>query len=152
MKTAEEQLTSFVAKFDPERQALIRAIRQAIRKKLPTANELVYDNYNFFVIGYSASERPSDSVFSITAAANGVGLSFYRGAMLPDPKGILQGSGRQNRFIRLESTETLEKPEVAALIDAAIAQARIPFATRGRGTLIIRSVSANQKPRRPGMK
>jgi len=68
---------------------------------MPTANELVYDNYNFFVIGYCSTERPSDCIASIAAAANGVGLSFYRGASLPDPHGLLLGSGSQNRFVRL---------------------------------------------------
>ena len=33
-----------------------------MRKRFPTANELVYDNYNFFVIGYCTTERPSDCV------------------------------------------------------------------------------------------
>jgi hypothetical protein len=60
---------------------------------MPTANELVYDNYNFFVIGYCSTERPSDCIASIAAAANGVGLSFYRGVSLPDPHGLLLGSG-----------------------------------------------------------
>ncbi len=129
-------------------RTLIRSVRRALRRRLPTANELVWDNYNFFVIGYSASERPSDSVVSLAAASNGVGLSFYRGATLPDPHGILLGSGRQNRFLRLESASVLARPEVEALIAAAVAQARIPFRERGRGQLLIRSVSAKQRSRR----
>ncbi len=145
---AEKQLSGFIAKFEPERQALIRAVRRALRRLLPTANELVWDNYNFFVIGYSATERPSDSVVSIAAASNGVGLAFYRGATLPDPHRMLQGSGTQNRFIRLESAKTLDRPEVEALIASAVSQAKTPFAERGRGTLIIRSISKKQRPRR----
>jgi hypothetical protein len=145
---AEKQLAGFIAKFAPKEQALIRAVRRSVRRLLPTAHELVWDNYNFFVIGYSATERPSDSVVSIAAASNGVGLSFYRGATLPDPKKILQGEGKQNRFIRLESAKTLDRPEVRALVAAAVAQARVPFAERGRGRLVIRSVSKKQRPRR----
>jgi len=148
VKTPEQQLAAFIAKFDSRNQALIRSVRRALRRRLPTANELVWDNYNFFVIGYSATERPSDSVVSIAAAANGVGLSFYRGATLPDPQGILEGAGVQNRFIRLDSARTLERPEVEALIAAAVAQNRAPFARSGRGKLLIRSVSKKQKPRR----
>src|SRR5450755_4840778 len=86
---AEGQLQGFITKFGPKDQQLIHAVRKAVRKRLPTANELVWDNYNFFVIGYSPSERPSDTFFSIAAGANGVGLAFYRGATLPDPHGIL---------------------------------------------------------------
>jgi hypothetical protein len=90
---AEKRLAGFIAKFEPRTQALIRSVRRALRRRLPTAHELVWDNCNFFVIGYSATERPSDSVVSLAAGSNGVGLSFYRGAALPDPKGILLGEG-----------------------------------------------------------
>jgi len=145
---AEKQLERFISKFDAKNQALIRSIRRALRRRLPTANELVWDNYNFFVIGYSPTDRPSDSVLSLAAASNGPGLSFYRGATLPDPHGILLGSGAQNRFIRLESAKTLARPEVEALIAAAVAQMRVPLPEKGRGKLIIRSVSAKQRPRR----
>lgn len=145
---AERQLKSFIAKFDPKNQLLIRVARKILRKMLPTANELVYDNYNFFVIGYCSSERPSDCIVSIAAAANGVGLSFYRGATLPDPHRILLGSGSQNRFIRLESAQNLARPEVKALISAAVQQGKLPLPPGGKGRLIIRSISAKQKPRR----
>lgn len=144
----ESQLKSFVDKFAPANQALIRAVRKTLRNKFPTANELVYDNYNFFVIGYSPTERPSDCLFSIAAAANGVGLAFYRGATLPDPHRLLQGSGVQNRFIRLESHDTLIRPEIQTLLAAAVSQSKVPLRASGPGILIIRSISAKQRPRR----
>src|SRR5205809_7786753 len=99
---AERQLKKFIAKFEPRHQTLIRAVRRALRKRFPTAYELVYDNYNFFVIGYSATERPSDSIISMAAGANGVGLCFIHGATLEDPAHVLIGSGNQTRFVRLE--------------------------------------------------
>ena len=145
---AAKQLAGFIAKFDPAMAKRIRSIRLALQRRFPTANELVYDNYNFFVIGYCSSERPSDCIVSLIANAKGVGLSFYYGATLPDPHKILQGSGNQNRFIRLEGAATLAKPEVEALLRAAVAQGKAPLATAGRGRLIIRSVSAKQRPRR----
>jgi hypothetical protein len=145
---SEKQLSKFIAKFEPKHRALIGSVRRALRKRLPTANELVWDNYNFFVVGYSPTERPSDSILSLAAASNGVGLSFYRGSTLPDPHGILQGAGKQNRFIRLESAKTLARPEVEAVIAAAVAQAKVPLPSSGRGKLFIRSVSATQRPRR----
>jgi hypothetical protein len=144
----EEQLAQFIAKFATAQQVLIRAVRKALRKRLPTAHELVYDNYNFFVIGYSPTERPSDAILSLTAAANGVGLCFLHGATLADPDKILQGSGKQTRFVRIESADVLARPVVDRLIAAAVAQAKAPLRTSGRGTLIIRSVSAKQRPRR----
>src|ERR1700722_15785211 len=123
----EQQLTGFINKFEPKNAALIRSVRTALRKRLPTANELVYDNYNFFVIGYCSTERPSDCIVSIAASANGIGLSFYYGAKLPDPHKLLLGTGSQNRFIRIESAATLANPRVEDLIAAAIAQAENPL-------------------------
>jgi hypothetical protein len=145
---AERQLAAFIRKFSPVDQRLIRTVRAALRKRFPTANELVYDNYNFFVIGYSPTERPSDAIVSMAARANGVGLCFIHGASLPDPDKVLLGSGNQTRFIRLDSPQVLERPEVKALVAAAMAQARAPLPAAGRGALIIRSVSAKQRPRR----
>ena len=144
---AEKQLEGFIGKFEPKHQALIRATRKALRRRLPTANELVYDNYNFFVIGYCSTERPSDCIVSLAAGANGVGLSFYHGATLPDPQKVLLGSGRQNRFVRLESAATLARPEVDALITAAVSQGKTPLPATAKGTLIIRSISKKQRPR-----
>jgi len=146
--SAESQLAGFIEKFDPDNQTLIVKIRKALQKRFPTANELVYDNYNFFVIGYSPTEQPSDTIVSIAAAANGVGMCFIQGARLKDPHKILLGSGKQTRFLRLESTAVLARPEVEALIAAAIAQSKAPLPTSGRGKLVIRSVSAKQRPRR----
>jgi hypothetical protein len=145
---AERQLQGFIAKFEPKHQRLIRAVRRALRKRLPTAFELAYDNYNFFVLGYGPSERPSDCILSMAAGANGVGLCFIRGASLPDPDRILLGSGKQTRFLRVPSPAVLSRPEVEALVAAAIARTRIPFPVQSGGKLIIRSVSAKQRPRR----
>ncbi|HUS12270.1 MAG TPA: hypothetical protein VMZ30_17520 [Pyrinomonadaceae bacterium] len=149
---AERQLKSFIDKFEPKQQTLIRAVRKSLRRRFPTANEFVYDNYNFFVIGYGPTERPSDCIVSMFAGANSMGLCFLWGAKLPDPKKILRGSGNQTRSIRLESADVLARPEVEALIAAAVAQAKAPMATSGRGKLIIRSVSAKQRPRRKVVK
>jgi hypothetical protein len=149
---AEHQLKRFIEKFDPKHQAVIRAVRQALRKRFPTATQLVYDNYNFFVIGFGPSERPSDCIVSITSAANGVGLCFIRGASLPDPAKVLLGSGKQTRFIRLPSPRVLQQPEIRTLLTLAAEQARIPFPATGRGRLVIRSVSAKQRPRRKRVK
>jgi hypothetical protein len=144
----ERQVEAFIEKFDPKTADLIRQCRDELRKMLPTAVELVYDNYNFFVIGYCATARASDCIVSIAAAANGVGLSFYRGATLEDPDHLLQGEGKQNRFVRLPNVGALRAPGVAALIQAAVAQAEVPLANTGTGATVVRSVSAKQRPRR----
>lgn len=143
-----KQLEGFIAKFDPPVAKLIRSIRAALRRRFPTAFELVYDNYNFFVIGYCSTERPTDCIVSLAAQAKGVSLCFIHGATLPDPDGILEGIGQQTRFIRLASAARLSDPNVEGLIRAAIAQAKTPLAKTILGHTIIRSISAKQRPRR----
>ena len=147
-QTAEARLRSFIAKFDPDRQRLIRAVRRQLRASFPGANELVYDNYNFFVIGYSPTERPSDTIVSIAAGSGGVNLYFMHGARLPDPEAILLGSGKQGRFVRLSSASALKHAAVQGLLSAAVARSKQPVQAGPRGKLVIRSVSAKQRARR----
>jgi len=142
------QVEGFIDKFEPAMAKRIRDVRAALRKRMPTAIELVYDNYNFFVIGYCSAPRSSDCICSQAADKNGVGLSFYYGADLPDPEGILQGSGSQNRFVRLvDGARTLKEPTVEAVIQAAIENGEVPL-PKEKGYTVVRSVSDKQRPRR----
>ncbi len=146
--SAEQQLKGFVATFGPKHQALIRSVRRALRKRFPSADELVYDYPNAFVIAYSPTERGSDAVVAMSAGADGLRLVFTQGATLPDPKKILLGSGKQTRFIWIESPRTLRLSEVKALLETAIDRAKIPLRPSGRGKPIIKPKSAKQRPKR----
>jgi hypothetical protein len=79
-------------------------------------------------------------------------LYFYYGAALPDPAGLLQGSGNQGRHIRLTSLDLFDDARVEALIAAAIDHGRLPMPTEGGGYTIIKSISPRQRPRRPAVK
>lgn len=148
-RTAAAEVARFIARYDSAVARLARAARAVLRKRLPTAVELVYDNYQFLALGFCSTERASDCIVSLAVSPKGVALSFYRGASLPDPDGILLGAGNQNRFVRLESAATLATRPVAALVRAAVAQARTPLPETGRGYTVVKSVSAKQRPRRP---
>jgi hypothetical protein len=148
--TAEAELDGFIAKFAPPMQHRIRACRAKLQARFPHAVELVYDNYNFLVIGYGPSPRASDAVLSLAASAGGVNLCFLqRGPELPDPTAILRGSGKVARNVPLDSPDDLDRPDVGALIDAALGLAATPMEASAGAELIIKSVSAKQRPRRP---
>lgn len=147
-QTPEKQLAQFIDKFTPDMAKRIRAARAKMRKRIPQALELVYDNYNFFVIGYGPNEKAGDAIFSLAAQAKGLSLCFLQGAKLPDPKRLLRGSGNVVRNIRLETADVLDEPDVDALIAVALERAKTPLDAKGRHQLIIRSVSAKQRPRR----
>ena len=151
---AEHQLDSFLAKYDPEVEAFARRALAKMRKLVPGAIEMVYDNYNWLVIGFSPTERPSEAIFSLVLPPGRVtSRAFLQGAGLPDPAKRLQGSGNVVRNIRLYNAgepdaKLLDDPDVRALINVALNRAKVPMPVGARRKLIIRSISAKQRPRR----
>jgi hypothetical protein len=124
-------------------------MRRSLRTRLPTAHEVVYDyaNLGAVVISFSPNEHGYEGVLGIRADADGVKLFFNHAKELPDPAKLLQGSGSQVRSIDVEGASTLARPEVASLIDEAIARNPAPFEGAGRGSVIIRTTSAKNRRR-----
>ncbi len=108
---------------------------------------MVYDNYNALVTGFGPTERASDAVFSIALYPRWATLFFLKGAGLPDPDKRLNGNGKVVRSIRIENVAILDDPAVLALIDAAVKRSAVE-PDEGGGQLIIKSISATQRPRR----
>jgi hypothetical protein len=145
----EEQLAHFIEKFTPDIAAQAGVILNKMRKLYPAAFELVYDNYNALAIGFGPSERSSDAIFSIAVFPRWVSLFFLQAKGLPDPEKILKGSGNVARHVVLSRPAMLDEPAVRNLMESAIERAKVPFDTHGTHRLIIKSISAKQRPRRP---
>jgi hypothetical protein len=148
MGTDEQRFEGFLNEFEPAIAALGRAAVSKLRARLPSADVMIYDNYNFLVAGFSPNDRPSDAVLSIAMGARGVNLCFLQGASLPDPSGVLHGSGNVVRNIRLRSADDLDRPDCSALIETALERARVPFDASRSGRLYVKSVSLKKRPRR----
>src|SRR5213595_2011075 len=91
-RLAEAQVRRLIAQFASADERLIGAIRRWLRKRLPTAHELVYEYRDVFVISHSPNEHGYEGVLAIRASADGVSLYFNQGKDLPDPAKLLQGS------------------------------------------------------------
>jgi hypothetical protein len=144
----EKQLDRFLDAFSPEVARLAREALKTLRKRLPHSKELVYDNYNALAIGFSPSERSSEGIFSIALYPEHINFFFLQGAKLPDPKGLLQGAGSVVRHIAKIDEKTLDRPDVKAMMATAMKMAKVPFDDETEYELIIKSVSAKQRPRR----
>ncbi len=147
----EAQLESLNGRLEPRQQKFVRAVRAALRKRLPTANELAYDYTRFVSLAYSPTENGIDAILSIAARPDRVDLYFNHGPRLPDPKKLLRGSGRMARFIQLESVRQLSHPDVKALLAAAIESSPVRLPSKGKGRLIIKTnkmLPASKRPRR----
>jgi hypothetical protein len=144
------QLASFIAKFSPSMAKEGRAALTRMRKLVPGATELVYDNWNGLVVGFGPSARASDAVVSILMTPTHVTLCFIQnGPSLPDPEGLLKGSGNVVRHLRLASARDLDLPPVRALIKTAVKRSDALFAKGKRRELIVKSIAPRQRPRRP---
>lgn len=146
---AADQLETFIDRYSPEVAALGRAVLKKFRTLIPPSIEMVYDNYNFLVVGFVPNERPSDAIFSVVFGTQRVSICFIQGVKLADPDKLLLGGGNQVRTLRLPSVKTLDDPKVRSLIARALETSPVPYGQVGRRQLVIKSISAKQRPRRP---
>ena len=149
MDDAQTQLDSFIDKYTPEMAALTRALFARMKARLPGAAILVYDNYNALAIGFAAGDRVKDVVLSIAIYPRWANLFFMQGRWLDDPHGLLKGSGNQVRHVPAVTSASFDDPRLDALIEEALDKADRAIDPAGEQVLIIKSVSAKQRPRRP---
>lgn len=145
---AEAELDSFIDKFTPQVAALTRALLARMKARIPGAAILVYDNYNALAIGFGPGEKAGQAVLSLAVMPRWVTLCFLWGKTLPDPHGLLKGEGSRVRHVRLHEPAALDDPRIQALIDAALTETDWPIDPAAPQRLIIKSVSAKQRPRR----
>jgi hypothetical protein len=145
----EAQLERFLDAYTPEIAVFARVALAKMRKRLPNAIEMVYDNYNALVCGFGPTERASEAIFSVVMFPKYVSLCFLQGALLPNPDGLLKGDGNVVRSIRLEDEKTLDRADVKAIMATALKMAKVPMDKKTEYKLVIKSISAKQRPRRP---
>lgn len=117
------RLLEFLQAYDPSIGTIALALRQLVLEEAPDAPEMIYDAYNAVAFGYSFTGRLKEAFIHIASYAKHVNLGFNYGATLADPHGVLLGSGKQVRHIKILSVRDLEKPYLKEYICAAIAQA-----------------------------
>jgi hypothetical protein len=147
---AQAQLDSFIDKFTPEVAASARAQFAKMKARVAGAVIPVYDNYNALAIGFGPTDRVKDVVLSLAVMPRWVVLCFVWGVHLSDPDGLLNGAGNQVRHVRLMTEDALDDPRIEALIVQALANADQPIDPEKPHQLVIKSISAKQRPRRPG--
>jgi len=147
--TVDSQIAGFLEKYTPEIRSQLRDARERLRGYFPHGFELVFDNYNALVFAISPTERPKDAFISVAGYPRWATLFFLHGAALDDPHGLLEGTGKQVRSIRLKRAEDMNSKGTAELIH----QAAKPHETSLRASpllsTVICTVVVKQRPRRP---
>jgi hypothetical protein len=147
--TTAARISGFIAKFTPEIGKELVAARKNLRARFPRGYELVFDNYNALVFGFSPTEKASDSFISIAAYPRWINLFFLNGKALKDPAKLLQGSGTRVRSIRLSCAKDLKDAAVEALIAQAVSPMSSAMNRAPQLQTVIKMESAKQRPRRP---
>jgi hypothetical protein len=106
------ELDAIIARRSPEMAKLTKAVLAKLRPRFPGAIETVYDKKNSLVIGFCPDERASNVINAIAVYTNWINLYFFEGDTLPDPEGLLQGTGTMVRNIRVTKAADLDRPAV----------------------------------------
>lgn len=117
-----DPVEEFLASYSPQVRALALQVRELVRGTIPEAAERVYPGWKN--IGYSVSDKTGDQICYIAPLTSGVNVGFNRGAELPDPNGLLTGTGKQLRHVKIKKAEDIDAPALRALLESAVARAQ----------------------------
>jgi hypothetical protein len=115
----EAAVDRLLAEHSPELQAIERALRTTIRARFPDAVEQV--DFGNRLIAFGRSMKIRGLLFAIIAHKVHVNLQLSDGAALPDPHGLIEGTGKRIRHVKIRSVEAASSPPVVAIIDAQLA-------------------------------
>ena len=132
------QLAAIIDARPPAMATLTKAVLAKVRERMPGAIEMVYDKKNALVIGFCSAERASNVINSIAVYSKWINLYFFEGDTLPDPEGLLQGSGSMVRSIRVTDAAELDRPAVKALMAEARKCAEPPLDTKAKRKILLR--------------
>jgi hypothetical protein len=132
------QLNAIIDRQAPGMAKLARSVLARMRVRLPGAVEMVYDKKNSLVIGFCSAERASNVINSIAVYQRWVNLYFFEGDTLPDPEGLLQGTGSMVRSIRITDAADLDRPAVKALMAEALKCAEPPLDRTAKRKILLK--------------
>lgn len=119
MPNATGDVVRFLDGYPPNVRDVALEVRMLILSMLPDALETV--DRPARIVAYGFGTRYADTICTIILSKTGVKLGIMRGAELPDPRGLLTGSGKVHRHVPLTTVADVKKPGVKPLLKSAIA-------------------------------
>src|SRR6266567_4058324 len=142
------QLLGFLTAYDRPIADLALALREIVLEEAPDASESIYRVYTV-AVWFGFSGKMKDMFCYIATSAGHVNLGFPRGASLPDPNRVLEGTGKTMRHIKFASLGELERPFVRRYIQAVMEQAA-PGGMPGSGKSVVKSSLAEKTAKARG--
>ena len=122
-KDQTKDLLKFLEPFGDDIIGTVMWLRDFVWDLCPTANELIYDNFNAVAFGWSPTDKVGHTICSIAIyrTNKNIHFGFYWGSELSDPDKVLLGEGKQYRYILVTDTKKFPKAYIKKLINEAYA-------------------------------
>ena len=115
-----QTVEQFLSSYPQDVQELALKTRELVKEIVPDVREQVYEAYK--TIGYGSGTKVDAMFCYIAPLKDRINLGFYRGVVLKDADGLLEGSGKLLRHVKVRSMAELEKPALRQLIVEAVAE------------------------------
>jgi hypothetical protein len=119
------EVAQFLVPYSPEISDLAWKLRALVLEVFPDAIELLDPPAK--LIGYGFDRGYKGLVCGIALHKAHVNLMFAQGTELPDPAGLLAGTGKRARHVKVQQPGDVDRPAVRALLEAAVARKRLMF-------------------------
>ncbi len=108
----------FLSKYSPEVVNLSLALRTSLLSQLPEITEQL--DLPAKMVAYCYGQKYAEMICVIIPSKKGLKLGFYKGTELPDPAGMLEGTGKISRYVQIKSNEQIDSPALKNLVSAAL--------------------------------
>lgn len=124
MRKNTEEVENLLQGYSDNVKNIVKQTRLLINKILPGVVEVIWVKQKSIGFG-TGFKKKTEHFCWIMPATRHVNLGFNYGAELPDPKGLLEGTGKLFRHIKIHSVEQLSDKELIKLIEYAVTY-RVP--------------------------
>ncbi|MES2555082.1 MAG: DUF1801 domain-containing protein [Bacteroidota bacterium] len=116
--TTPSQLDQFLASYDEQIMHNALVLRELIISTLPDITEQI--DVPAKMVAYSYGNKYAELICVIIPSKKGLKLGFNRGTSLPDPTGLLKGTGKISRYVEIKKPEDIHAPSVKVLIEEGL--------------------------------
>ena len=115
---ANKKIDEFLSGYSEEVFTNALQLREVLFKNLPGIIEQL--DIPAKMIAYCYGQKYAEMICTIIPSKKGLKLGFYKGADLPDPDNLLEGTGKISRYVEIRSGEQIKFPALKKLIESAL--------------------------------
>ena len=115
VSTPTEEVRAWLENLPIEKKPTVETLRRLIGSVAPEAHEIIYHD----ALGYGPTDAGFDRILYVTVFEKHLNLGFFFGGFLPDPEGLLVGSGKRMRHLKIRSLQEAENPAITRLLAQA---------------------------------